>query len=560
MQALNHLWTRAYPFPYDRYVLEVSTSSGASGAKVPKRALIFAGGGMKVAFQAGVLQVLLDEAQIEGKPIDFEIADGCSGGVFNLAMWCEGRSGKEIADAWRDFPAKRGVGLNWRKYWKLFRADSLLSMDRFRKNILDGHWHLDWDQIRNMGGKPGRVATFNAFDFTHQKLVTREASQVDEDFLVAGVALPGWFPSAEIDCDTYIDPVFVTDANVEEAIERGATELWVIWTVSTRGKWRNGFTGNYFGIIETAANGEFARVCERIERSNAALARGDHSQYPHRIDLKVIKGEVPLHYLLNVNSDRFTQAVELGVSAGRQWCLKQQDPPITVTPTPPDDDGTVTSVNFGERMEGFMSPGATGYRQGYEAGKDEENSVVLQMKIEIETVDDFISDPEHEATLTGDLQLGTLGGAVKVDDGRFNLMPFEGDFDERWMFYWLPFAADGEELVLCGYKWLLDQSGQDLWGDATTLFTHLLEDAPRQPPPVEELIERFREGEPAAGTVRAAGIVRIDFPSFMRLLSNMSATGPTKRAEFAGKMRFCTFFVGGLWDAYASRALSASPF
>lgn len=53
-----------------------------------KRALIFAGGGIKVAFQAGVLQVWLDEAGLE-----FDLADGASGGCFNLAMWCQGMRG-----------------------------------------------------------------------------------------------------------------------------------------------------------------------------------------------------------------------------------------------------------------------------------------------------------------------------------------------------------------------------------------------------------------------------------------------------------------------------------
>jgi len=62
----------------------------------PRRALILAGGALKVAAQAGVLQVWLDEAEVE-----FHLADGASGGVFNLAMWCQGMSGTEIADAWR---------------------------------------------------------------------------------------------------------------------------------------------------------------------------------------------------------------------------------------------------------------------------------------------------------------------------------------------------------------------------------------------------------------------------------------------------------------------------
>ena len=520
--------------------------------------MILAGGGMKVAFQAGVLQVLLDEARIDGQPLDFQHADGCSGGVFNLAMWCEGRSGKEIADAWRRFPAKRGIALNWKKYWKLIRADSLLSMDRFRRKILREHWQLDWGAINSMQRRPGSVATFNAFNFSRQRLEVREAAEVDEDFLVAGVALPMWFPPVEIGADTYIDPVFITDANVEEAIERGATELWVIWTVSTRGRWRNGFTGNYFGIIETAANGEFERVRERIERSNAALARGEHSQYRDRIDLKIIRGEVPLHYLVNLNGDRFTQAVELGVGIAREWCMKQPGMTLDQIPHTP---GAVTSLNFHERMEGFMSPGVTAYDQGAAEGRDANRAVVMQMKIEIRDVDEFISDPGHDAVLSGELELGPLGGTVTVTDGRFNLMPFEGHFDERWMFYWLPFtAADGEELVLYGYKRLVDDPGRDLWKDSTTLYTHLLAGAPRQPPPVGNLIQAARAGRPAAGAVRAAGIVTIDFPDFLKLLSTMHADGSSRQAEFSAKMRFSAFFVGGLWDAYKSKVLSASPF
>jgi hypothetical protein len=52
-----------------------------------KRSLILAGG-MKVAFQAGVLQVWLDEARLDGAPLTFDYADGASGGTFNPAMYC----------------------------------------------------------------------------------------------------------------------------------------------------------------------------------------------------------------------------------------------------------------------------------------------------------------------------------------------------------------------------------------------------------------------------------------------------------------------------------------
>ncbi|MFW5811172.1 MAG: patatin-like phospholipase family protein, partial [Thermodesulfobacteriota bacterium] len=73
----------------------------------PKRALILAGGGVKVAFQAGALQVWLDEAELE-----FDLADGASGGIFNLAMYCQGMSGKQIADNWRNLDPNLGISFN----------------------------------------------------------------------------------------------------------------------------------------------------------------------------------------------------------------------------------------------------------------------------------------------------------------------------------------------------------------------------------------------------------------------------------------------------------------
>ena len=80
-----------------------------------KRSLILAGGGVKVAFQAGVLEVWLDEAGLT-----FDHADGASGGVFNLAMLVQGMSGREIADNWRNLDPNLGIALNWSEDAKLF--------------------------------------------------------------------------------------------------------------------------------------------------------------------------------------------------------------------------------------------------------------------------------------------------------------------------------------------------------------------------------------------------------------------------------------------------------
>src|SRR3954468_24806064 len=238
-------------------------------AQRPKRALILAGGGLKVAFQAGVLQVWLDEAGLT-----FDDADGASGGGFNLAMYCPGLTGRQIADNWRLSDPKRGIAPNWRGLARGPFAPSLFTLDRYRSNVFQD-WGLDWSRIR----ASGQPATFHAYNFSRNRLTVREPATLDEDFLAAAVSLPVWFPPVVIDGDTYIDAVYITDANLEEAIRRGADELWVIWTVSDKGEWHDGFVARYFQIVEAAANGHFKRIFRRIAENNAMIVAGGRGEF-----------------------------------------------------------------------------------------------------------------------------------------------------------------------------------------------------------------------------------------------------------------------------------------
>jgi len=120
-----------------------------------RRSLILAGGGLKVCFQAGVLQVWLDEAGLA-----FDHADGASGGCFNLAMYCQGMSGEKMADNWRNLNPFLPVDLNWQHYWKLSHAPSLFTYDNFRQKVLPS-WGIDWAAIRNSS----RLGTFNVYNF-----------------------------------------------------------------------------------------------------------------------------------------------------------------------------------------------------------------------------------------------------------------------------------------------------------------------------------------------------------------------------------------------------------
>jgi len=189
-----------------------------------------AGGGLKVAFQAGVLQVLLDEARTPGgQPLNFELADGASGGVFNLAMWCQGLTGQQIADNWRRTQPWRGVSLNWRQWLPI--PASLFTYDAFRRQVLQRTWKLDWSAITTTK----RLATFNMLNVGRQQHEVRTAAEMNEAALIernnAAIACgqPGEFGrsievrwlSAEVPAHYLFS---LSRASMEEAVTRG-----VIW-------------------------------------------------------------------------------------------------------------------------------------------------------------------------------------------------------------------------------------------------------------------------------------------------------------------------------------------
>lgn len=283
---------------------------------MPKRSLMLAGGGLKIAFQAGVMQVWLDEAGIE-----FDHGDGVSAACFNLAMWSQGMTGRQIADNWRNHNPLTGVDVNWSQLVRLVYAESLFKLDAYRKKVFP-RWGLDWEKIR----ASNREATFNIYNFSNHELLPLTAPEMTEDFLVAAASLPIWFPPVRTGGNTYIDAVFNTASNIEEAIRRGADELWIIWTTSQRGEWRNGFVGNFFGIFEATTNGGYKQILARITRNNDDLERGVQGEFGRYIVVRELKAEVPLHYLLNFSKKRTAKAVNLGVKTARAWCDENKIP------------------------------------------------------------------------------------------------------------------------------------------------------------------------------------------------------------------------------------------
>jgi predicted acylesterase/phospholipase RssA len=487
---------------------------------------MLAGGGLKVAFQAGVLQVWLDEAGLR-----FDHVDGASGGTFNLAMICQGLSGTEIADNWRRMSPLDGASFHVGQWGRLAYAESLLTMDRYRRNVFPG-WGLDWDAIR-----ASRVpATFNVYNFTKQDLEVLPPARMSEDYLAACVALPMWFPPVHVDGDTYIDAVYVTDANIEEAIDRGSDEIWVVWTVSESGTWRPGFVATYFQIIEATANGHYKRMTARIERNNEAIARGDTGEFGRHIELKILRAEVPVHYLLDIGADRLHEAVNRGVRAARSWCVEHG---VKLSdPIPQLQLGQPVSLRFGERMGGRVRTAST----------VDDVGLAVRLTIAVDNVERFVTDPEHAAKVTGQVDSLLIGGARQVIDGTFNLFVDDGDLTRKQMRYRLHVIDESDKpLTLVGVKTVDSGDPRFVWRDTTTLHTRLLRG---HLAPVDD------EDAEAVAT----GVLRLSVPAFLRELTTFRLSGASPAARARAMAQFGTLFLGNLWDVYAQPIQFPGPF
>jgi predicted acylesterase/phospholipase RssA len=500
----------------------------------PKRSLILAGGGMKVAWQAGALQVLLDEAGLS-----FDHADGASGGVFQLAMWCQGMSGTEIADNWRRIDPAAAVGFDLAEDLKLAYAESLFTLDGIRDKVLP-HWGLDWEKIRHSP----RDATFNVYNFSKQRLEVIEAREMTENLLCAAVSLPMWFPPVVINGDHYIDAVFNTDANLEEAIRRGADELWVIWTVSQRGVWNPGFVATYFQIIEAAANGRYNAVRQRIDTSNEAIARGERGEFCRSITVRELKGEVPLHYLINLSADRFQDAVNLGVRAAREWCVAQG---IRLAAPATEGAPDPTSIRFSEELKGFLVEGEQDPQRATVAPEPARQPARFHVTITIQGVHEFVTTPAAEATVAGWVDVPWLGGRREIRSGAFNLFVDQEDPTSKRMLYRLFFeSAQGCPATLSGYKTIVDHPGHDVWHDTTTLYTRIFDG-------------HVTQREESGAVVLGAGILTIHLVDFLRQLSTFRAEAPDELGKASALSHFGTFFLGELWSVYGQRVLEYGP-
>ncbi len=252
----------------------------------PSRSLVLAGGGVRLAYQAGVSQAL------EEHGLQFNHVDGTSGGIFNTAMLASGLNPDEMCARWRSLKVSNFMSLRPAKsYLKLASMTAFGDADGIRQKVFP-HLGIDLDKIRE---NKAINATFNVCNFTYKTVEAIPNREATEDHLIAGVSLPIFMPAIKIHDDWYTDAVWIKDANLMEAVKRGAEEIWLVWAIGNTKEYLPGFFNQYVHMIEMSANGGLLEEYAQIKALNERIAVGD-SPYGqrHPIKLHVIKPEYPL--------------------------------------------------------------------------------------------------------------------------------------------------------------------------------------------------------------------------------------------------------------------------
>ena len=356
-----------------------------------RRSLILAGGGMRVAYQAGVIKALAEAG------IQFDHVDGASGGTMNLAMLLSGLTPDEMIARWKSLDVHKFVSLM--PFAKYTSPKGLEAMGDARGLVNDVFPHLGID-IATIRACTRPVGTFNVCNFSRKTGEVIPNAHMTMDHIVASVSLPIFMPAVPVNGSLYLDAVWIRDANPLEAVRRGADELWIVWCIGNTGEYHDGVFRQYVHMIEIAANGALFKDFDQINEINTRIAAGE-KVYGHTapIRLHLIRPEYPLpldpdFYLGKIDAARWSAAATLTpqhISNTRTEAGLPFSPEVThmANETP--------GFTFREKMSGGFALGETDPETGAQARPHRRKRFTMHGTINIDDLARFMSDPNHPA-------------------------------------------------------------------------------------------------------------------------------------------------------------------
>lgn len=190
----------------------------------------------------------------------------------------------------------------------------------------------------------------------------------------------------------------------------------------------------------------------------------------------------------------------------------------------------MSALQWSESMSGRVAFDTPDYNQGWWQG----TPCAFHLDLQVDDVERFFTDDEHEATCSGWIDCDGLGARMAIAEGTFNLLVAADGPRRREMRYRL-FAHDhaGRPVTLAGVKNVEDGWFNDTWVDTTTLFTRLY----------AGWIARDEED---GATPLATGILHVSAGGFLALMASM-------RGSLRDKLRYGSFFTRSLLQVYVGR-------
>ena len=402
----------------------------------------------------------------------------------------------------------------------------------FRETVFP-HLGIDASKIRAAQGVQG---TFNLCNFNTKMNEVVRHQDISEDYLIAGMSLPGALPPVQINGITYLDSGFIQDANLLDAVKAGANELWLIWIMGNIPRYRSGPLNLYVQMLEMSANGALIKEILEIKDINTRIANGEQV-YDHRqpIRLHLIKPEhpLPLDSALYTGQTSHAQLIEMGRTDARNYFNNLQQEGVPLEPNVLTMTEQNPGIFFKETMAGGFSLNVKDPTQGKNLGNQAGTELIMHAEVTIDDIDKFITLEEHSGHLAGSIDFSPLGTEIAAHSGVFNLFNPTANPELKLMVYEMAFQHQGESYYLAGKKEVRDDPLFDLWSDTTTLYTQL------------------HKGNDKTGEVVGAGILTLGVTDLIKLVSTMKVihaeSGSDKVSTIA---KFGRFFMGELWDTY----------
>lgn len=497
------------------------TGTAAGIDEAPRRALILAGGGMRVAWQSGAV-LALDEAGLR-----FAHGDGTSGGIMTLGMLMSGASPAEMCERWETLDVRDFVSMMPLAEY-LGGPTNLMAMGDADGIVGEVFPHLGIDPAR-INACTQLEGTFNVCNFTTKCCEAIPHDRVDLDLLVAGISLPMFMPPVPAHGALWTDAVWVKDANLLEAVRRGADELWLIWCIGNTPRYGEGPLEQYVHMIEMSANGalfaELAQIRDINDRRHAGeLVHG--STRP--VTVHVVKPAFPLpldpdFYLGRIDAGTL---VAMGYRDARAYLRSRLPAGVALDEQATAMEDPPVGVRFRERTRGPVSLTLDG-------DAAEEGDATLDLTVEIRDIAAFAADPSEPVELVGRFDHPALDRVHYLEAGAFSVQSPRDGGPGRELAYEALVLHDGEPLHVRGVTLLRDDRGFDAWEDLGTLRLQLSAGADGRGPTVGE------------------GVLRMGAQRARQMVTSVEPTGCHGIDDRAQALStFGQLVFGSLWDVY----------